>query len=116
MASMHNFTCDQGATFSREIILKDSGGTVIDITGATAEMDVREKVNSTTTLVELSTSNGRIVVDGPNGKLTLTIAAADTALLTTLCAVYDLKITYISGEVARLLEGTFTLDLEVTHS
>jgi hypothetical protein len=114
MAARLNLECEQGATFSRILVLKDSTGAVIDITGATADMQVRETVNAADILVELSTTNGRIVVDGTNGKLTLTISASDTASL-TLNGVYDLKVTYLSGTVDRILEGEFVVDPQVTQ-
>jgi len=114
MAARLNLECEQGATFSRILVLKDSAGAVIDITGATADMQVRETVNAADVLVELSTTNGRIVVDGPNGKLTLTISASDTASL-TLNGVYDLKVTFLSGTVDRILEGEFVVDPQVTQ-
>jgi len=114
MAGRFDFECEQGATFTRNIILKDSSGSVIDITGATADMQVRETVQATSIIVELSTSNGRIVVDGPNGQLTLTIAASDTASI-TISGVYDIKVTYVSGTIDRRLEGEFVLDPQVTQ-
>jgi hypothetical protein len=115
MAGRHDFTCDQGATFEREIILKDSTSTIIDITGSTAEMDVRQRVDSTTTLIELSTANGRITIDGSNGKISLLISSSDTTDLITN-GVYDLKLTYVSGTVERILEGEFTVDPQVTRT
>jgi tRNA threonylcarbamoyladenosine modification (KEOPS) complex Pcc1 subunit len=115
MAARLNLECEQGATFSRVLVLKDSTDTVIDITGASAQMDVRQQIDSTTTLIQLSTANGRIQIAGSDGELTLTISAADTTDLDTN-GVYDLKLTYVSGTVERILEGGFTIDPQVTRA
>ena len=115
MAGRHDFVCDQGATFQREIILKDSTGTVIDITGSSAEMDVRQRIDDTEKLITLSSANGRISIDGSDGKITLLISAGDTTNLNTN-GVYDIKLTYSSGTVERILEGEFLIDLEVTRA
>ena len=61
-----------------------SGGVVeynepVDLTGVTARMQLREKLDSSVVLLELTTENGRIVVDDATKTITLNITAADTA-------------------------------------
>ena len=114
MAARHNFECEQGSTFSREIVLKDAAGVVIDITGSSAAMQVRETQQATTTLLDLSSSGGEIVIVGAAGKLTITVTAGTTALLTKN-GVYDIQLTYAAGTIDRILEGEFIVDLAVTR-
>ncbi len=113
-AGTHNFEIEQGATWTREILVKDSLGVPIDLTGITARMQIRDTVESSSFLIELSTANGRITVNGPAGELTLTISAVDTAALMT-GGVYDLEIVNVDATVDRLLEGNVVLSPEATR-
>lgn len=87
----------------------------IDLTGYTARMQIREKVDSTTTLDDLTTLNGGIILDVANNKITLFISAVDTALYTFNSAVYSLEMVSSTGVVTPLLNGTLTLVKEVTR-
>ena len=114
MAGTYDITCEQGATFQRVITWKNANGTAINLGGYTAAMQVRDGRCSQTIVVTLSTANGRIALGGAAGTVTLTIAAADSALLPIGEFVYDLELT-IGATVTRLLSGTFTVSGEVTR-
>jgi DUF4097 and DUF4098 domain-containing protein YvlB len=110
-----NLTIYQGSTWRRVIRLATVAGAV-DLSGATARMHVRATVATTTTLLELTESNGRaLITDAANGEITLLISATDTVLLTFTSGVYDLEIEYASGTVDRVLYGTVKLSKEVTR-
>lgn len=113
MAGTHNFRANQGETFSKVLTWKDSAGTPITLTGYTAKMQVR-LIPGTTVIIELSTVNGRIVLGGIAGTITLTIAATDSAALPPGEYRYDLEMTTGGGVVTRLLEGQFTVKAEIT--
>lgn len=76
-------------------------------------MTVRPFVGATTTTVVASTANGRIVLDGPNGRITVTIDAATTAAISAGRYAYDLVVT-TGATTTRLLEGKFTVTGAVT--
>jgi hypothetical protein len=114
IAGVYNFTIYQGATFSREITVRDSDNDLFDFTNYTARMHIRAEIDSTETMVELTTENGMIELGGTDGTVTLTISSADTASMST-DGVYDLEIINNGGRVDRLLKGAVTLDLEVTR-
>jgi hypothetical protein len=115
-AGQYTITIEQGATFSRSCVYKDSGGTPIDITGCTLRMDIREYAQDASALIQLSTGNGRIIITDPvGGAFTLTIAATDTAALHFENAVYDLELEFLSGEVRRLIEGPVAMSFGVTQ-
>lgn len=107
--------CEQGATFKRRLALKDSDGGPVALAGYTARMQVRATTDSTSSLVALTTENGRIVVDGTAGTVLLQIAAVDTAAMPAGAYVYDLELVSGSGEVQRLLEGAFVVTRNVTR-
>jgi hypothetical protein len=76
-------------------------------------MHVRRTTDSASTLIELTTENGRLSLNS-SGEINISISATDTALLTD-GGVYDLEIVDASSNVERVVEGFFVLDLEVTR-
>jgi len=109
----YNMKCYQGSTFSLAPQWKIDG-TYVDVTGYTAAMDVKNSASSASSIIELTSSNGRITVGTTDGKFTLTISAADTTTLSAGQYVYDLEITAPDSTVTRLLEGGFTVYEGVT--
>ena len=85
----------------------------VDLTGATARMQIRDKPGGTLQL-ELSTTNGGLAITGP-GTIERTLSATDSAGITWLGGVYDLEVTYADGTVHRYFEGPVTVSLEVTR-
>jgi hypothetical protein len=114
MAGTHNFICEQGATFSREITWLDSQGLPVNLTGYTARMQVRATASAASTIFSLTSPSGGIVLGDATGTITITIAATATAAAPAGCYVYDLEL--VDGStVYRLLQGDFTVDAEVTR-
>ena len=111
---LKNFLVEQGATYSQVITYKEAG-VAINLTGYTARLQVRSTLESASTVVELTTANGRIVLGGAAGTITLTISATDTAALTAGRGVYDLELVSGSGIVTRLLQGVATISRNVTR-
>lgn len=114
MAGNHDFVCEQGATFQREITWLDSSSSPVNNTGYSARMQVRSTISAPTTLLSISTATGEIVLGGSNGKITITVPATTTASIAAGCYVYDLEM--VSGiTVYRILQGSFKVDAEVTR-
>ena len=115
-AGYHHFVIEKGATFSKVLTLKDSGGTVINLTGyASAEMDLRENPEASSTVLTLTTGNSRVALGGTAGTVTLTITASDTAGLTAGDGVYDLEITDGNSNIYRIMEGTYSIRRNVSR-
>lgn len=114
LAGSYDITIDQGATYSQVFTWKDSNGDAVSLVGWTARMQVRRRVPSTGTIVDLTTENGGISLGGVAGTITTTIAATATDDLPTGEHVYDLEL--INGStVERLIMGTFTVRGEVSR-
>lgn len=113
MTATYDIVINQGETFTLPLTWTASG-TPVDLTGATARMHIRENVDSSTTLIELTTENGRIALGGTAGTIDLTISAVDTAALPKRRGVYDLEIV-IGAVVYRKLEGNVNITREVTR-
>ena len=109
-AGFHHFIIEQGATFGKVLTLKDSSDSLIDLTGYSgAEMDLRSAQDSSSEILTLTTGNSRLALGGNAGTVTITLTAAETAALDVQDGVYDLEITAGTGEVYRILEGTFSV-------
>lgn len=114
-ATKSDIAIEQGATFRLDISFVDSDGEAIDLTGYTARMQVRETYEATTVVLEATTANGYIIVDGPNGIVSVRIPPSATEALAVAPGVYDVEVESSSGEVDRLVQGTVSVSPEVTR-
>jgi hypothetical protein len=112
LSAKYNLVCDQATTFDFQFqILNDN--TPWDLTNYIVVMTVRPFVGASTTTVVASTANGRIAVNGPNGRITVTIDAVTTGNISAGRYSYDLVVD--SGTVVtRILEGKFVVTGAVT--
>jgi len=113
LAGRYDITIEAGATFTLSLTYVDDTGAPVDLTDYTARMQLRASISDTTPVIELTTSNGRISIDATNGVINLLIAAVDTEDLSG-SGVYDLELVN-GGTVERLIEGTYTVNAEVTR-
>ena len=117
-AGQLHITVDQGATFILELQkTEDDEITPIDLTGCVIRMQVRASPGDATVLAEFGTvlPLTGIVLDGPNGTMTLTITDEISAAWTFANGVYDIEIAFPGGTVERLVQGKFLVDPEVTR-
>lgn len=114
MAQVKDISIDQGATYTLVATWKDSAGSPVDLTGYTARMQMREAHNADSALLSLTDGDG-ITITAAEGKLEISIAAADTAGLPPGRHVYDLEVESAGGEVTRLVEGAAVVRPEVTR-
>ena len=112
MSAKYNLTCDQATTFNFQFQIKNDS-TPWDLNNYLAVMTVRPFVGSTTTTLVASTTNGYITLDGPNGRVTVTVPASVTQDIASGRYSYDLVLD--SGSVVtRILEGKFVVTGAVT--
>lgn len=88
--------------------------TPVSLAGFSARMQIRETLESATTIASL-VSPMDIVLDDTNHTITTTITATATAAYDFESAVYDLELVASDGTVTRLLEGNIILSDEVTR-
>ena len=112
MSAKYNLVCDQATTFNFQFVVNNDS-TPWNLTGYTATMTVRPFVGASTTTVVASTANGRIVLGGALGRVTVTIDAATTGNITASRYAYDLVLDS-GSEVTRILEGKFVVTGAVT--
>ena len=87
----------------------------VDLTGATARLQVRKSFSSDIVLLEATTEDGRITLGGPEGTIELVWPDEVTAAIGWRAGRYDLEIESAGGEVTRLLQGAVKIYPEVTR-
>jgi len=112
LAATYGFTADKGATFTQVIKWKDANQNLINLSGYTAELVIREKTTATNVVLTLSTTNGRITLGGAAGTITMSVSASDMDINAGQYT-YTLELTSPSGEVTRLLMGAFVIRPDV---
>jgi hypothetical protein len=107
----------QGGKFQLNVAAKNLDNSVKDLTGYDARMQVRETIDSTVVLLEATTGNGRITINGPGGIVMVLVGADITSALTFNTAKYDLEAYKIGdpSDVIPLAEGNISLHPEVTR-
>lgn len=124
-AGKYDMTCEQGTTFIRTLAVLQpdlendpTGETfeIMDLTGYTARMQVRRTVESTSKMLDLTTSNGSldVVFQDQVNVVRIFLPSEVTASVST-SGVYDLELINQGGEVSRLVEGNFIVVPEVTR-
>lgn len=107
--------CEQGATFKRRIVLKDSEGLPLNLTGYTAKMEVRKAPGYEPALFSLTTDeDGGLTIDAASGSVEIEIDDDTTATASPGNYRYDLKIE-ADGKSTRVLEGRFDVTPGVTE-
>jgi hypothetical protein len=113
-AGIYNFTVDQGSVFSVVLVYLDSNDVVINLTGFTAEMQLRQNYNSATADLTLTSTAGDIIIVGATGTVTVNMTAAQTGTLDAGYYVYDLELTS-GANIERLIQGQITVAEQVTQ-
>lgn len=87
----------------------------VSLVGYNARMQIRETVDSPTTLYSTTSIGGDLVVDTVLNTITITIPATTTQAFDFSTAVYSLELYNATGLVVPFLTGNLTLVPEVTR-
>lgn len=118
MAGRYDLYIDQGSTFTRTFIYKNSNGVPIDISGYTPSLMIRDSHNAAgVPIYDNTTAAGTLTIPtGTDGKIELTMTDEDTAgFPAPLEAVWDLEIESAAGVVTRIVEGAAFVSPNVTR-
>jgi len=110
-----NLVAYQGASWDYTLTWL-AGGSAVDLTGYDARMQVRESYDSEHVILDLVAGTG-ITLGGTAGTIYLEADATTTAAFDGVPNkqfIYDLELEN-AGVVTRLVEGTFTINPEVTR-
>jgi len=115
MAVQKNWEVDHNTTFTFQIqYTQDDEVTPIDLTGASAKMQVRDTKGGSKLAFTLTSPTGGITIDGPNGLLTIKATPTQTSKLFYPKSSYDVMIIDSNSNRIKLLEGFLTLSRSVT--
>ena len=109
-AGTYNFILEQGATFNRQLTVKDDGS-VMDLTGYSVASKMRSTHDSSTVVGTFTCT----ISNASGGIITMSMPASTTAAIEEAIYVYDIEITSPSSVVTRLMQGTVTVNPEVTR-
>lgn len=113
-----NLSITQGATFSKQFQFK-SGGGVVNLSGYTGASQFRATPSSAEKIHEMTTQNGGMEIDGPNGLITLFIPPSVTEgfNFSSSPAVYDMELYHPTDpeQIISLVGGLVKLTLQVTR-
>jgi hypothetical protein len=123
-AGKYSFVIEQGSTFQRDLVYKDSDGAPIDLSNYSSRMQIRPSPGSATLYLTLSSSlmpdgtglnmNGISgLIPAASGTIGIVISAASASMLTFDEAAYDLEI-YSGSYASRIIEGKVKLSKEIT--
>lgn len=110
MADSVNLNIDAGATFSVEFAYTNEDGSVFDLTGYTAKMQLRDMPTSPTVVLEVTPTLTILT-----GIIGVTISAAQTATLTNSRYVYAIELYGSGGYTLRPVEGYINVSAEVVR-
>ena len=103
MAMIQNITIDQDCDFTETLTIKDSTGTVVDLS--------MRKTHLSATAYSFTTAK----VSATDGTCTITMTDAVTSTLAEGRYVWDLTTTDSSGLITRRIEGRATVTPSVTR-
>ena len=109
-AGTYNFIIDQGATFTRQLTVKEDGS-AMNLTGYSVASKMRSTHDSSTVVGTFTCT----ISSGTGGIITVSMPSSTTAAIEEAIYVYDLEITSGAGIVTRLLQGQITVNPEVTR-
>lgn len=87
----------------------------VNLAPYSARMQIRETVDSATTIYEATSLGGQIVLDNTYKTITLKIPASVTQAFTFETAVYSMELFTQAGEVTPFIEGNLVLVKEITR-
>lgn len=108
MATKANLVIDQGSTYSVSLDLSDENGDPLELTGFTANSQIRKWYTSLNAAAIFTTS-----INVASGELTLSLTSDQTSNLIAGRYVYDVELNQ-NGVISRIVEGIVTVTPQVT--
>ncbi len=109
-AGTYNFIIEQGATFSRQLTVKENSS-ALNLTGYSVASLMRSTHDSSTVAGTFTCT----ISSASGGIINMTMTPAVTGAIEEGIYKYDLEITSGAGTITRLLEGEVTVNPEVTR-
>lgn len=108
-----NFIVYQGTTFIANFSWNVPSYTLTD--QCVGSMQIRPDIKSDEVICEATTANGKIIIEPSTNLITIKISSQETAGFSFEKAVYDVELEFPNGDKFRIVQGTLSLNLEVTR-
>jgi len=105
-----NLVINQGETYSSNIVLTDSNGDVLDLSGYSSKSQIRKHHGAGSLTAEFTTA-----INVSAGVITLSLTANQTSVMTPGRYVYDVEANN-AGVITRVQEGLVTVSPQVTSN
>ncbi len=109
-AGTYNFILEQGATFNRILTLKENNS-AMSLSGYSVASKMRSTHDSSTVVGTFTCT----ISNASAGEITMQMTASTTGAIEEGMYVYDVEITNSAGTVTRIMEGSITVNPEVTR-
>lgn len=109
MATKANLVIDQGTTFTTDLTMTDEEGSPLNLTGYTANSQIRKWYTSSNATATFTTS-----INANTGVISLSLTANQTGAMTAGRYVYDVEISD-GAIISRIVEGIVTVTPQVTR-
>jgi hypothetical protein len=109
MSTKANLVIDQGSTFSTDLLLEDENGDYLQLSGYTANSQIRKWYTSSTPAATFTTT-----INSNTGIVSLSLTANQTSNLVSGRYVYDVEVND-GAIVSRVVEGVVTVTPQVTR-
>ena len=109
-AGTYNFIMEQGATFTRQLTVKENNS-AMNLSGYSVASLMRSTHDSSTVVGTFTCT----ISNASGGIISMSMTPAVTGAVEEGIYVYDLEITSGSGTVTRLIQGEVTVTPEVTY-
>lgn len=110
MSQYTELDLDQGTDYNIFIDLTNNDGTTINCAGYSFAMTMRKSYYSHRPTANLTAT----IIDAPNGNISFSLTAAQSANIKPGRYLYDIKQTDTLGKKSRVFEGIITVNPQVT--
>lgn len=108
-ASTYDILIERNADYSVGLILKDAAGNAVDLTNATVDAEIKQDYYFPS-MVSFTVTK----TNAAAGHVSLSLTAAQTALLHPGPLKYDILVKFQDNVFQKLLKGTVNVDTNIT--
>ena len=105
----YNITVRQGSPYRRTLLLKQSNGAPVNLTGCSVRSQLRRSYFSSSH-IDIPVT----IESAPDGKIRIDIPSTTTKVIPYSFGVYDVELTMSNGDEEKVIYGNFTVTPEVT--
>jgi hypothetical protein len=112
--STYDISADQGSDLDTLITYTNDSAVLVNLTGFSARMQVRNFAGSSASWLNLTSSSG-ITLGGAAGTIRIVVSAAAISAVPAGNYVYDIELVDTAQVVLKILSGEFVVNAEVTR-